>query len=165
MNFRDMCQTPHCNQQCPERFIFNPLQPKEWPLAARVAVGTAVVAVAVFCILLKVSLRNYYVDLLSPVFLFSCPSTTFFICKFSPYLFICSPFTSLTFKDLVTFIFPLHLHLPPFLHCLSFLSSTFHELFIPLFSSTFHKYFPLYSLPLPPSLRYSNHCRLISTCG
>ena len=54
INFRDVCRTPHCNQECPETFLFSSLKPKEWPMMFRVAVGTVVVAVAIFCILLKV---------------------------------------------------------------------------------------------------------------
>ena len=58
MNFRDLCTTPHCNTQCPEQFIFNSLQPDEWPMVARLSLAAVVVTIAVGCILLKVSIEQ-----------------------------------------------------------------------------------------------------------
>ena len=55
MTFRDDCRTPHCNEECPEQFIFDPLQPNVWPVYVRIAITMVVVAIAVICILLKVS--------------------------------------------------------------------------------------------------------------
>ena len=74
MNFRDICRTPHCNLECPEKFIFQPLQPKEWPMMARFAVGAVVVAIVVFCIVLKVSTFILLPSLSPPVKSPSVPS-------------------------------------------------------------------------------------------
>ena len=65
MSFRDTCRTPHCNLECPERVIFSPLQPKEWPMIVRISLASVVVGIAVSCILLKVST---FVGLITPRF-------------------------------------------------------------------------------------------------
>lgn len=57
MVFRDVCRTPHCNDQCPEKFTFDPIIPNEWPFAARIGIAITVVSIAIISIILKVSTR------------------------------------------------------------------------------------------------------------
>ena len=54
MSFRDICRTPSCNEECPEQFIFNTLQPNVWPVYIRITIATVVLTIALVCILLKV---------------------------------------------------------------------------------------------------------------
>lgn len=57
MIFRDICRTPHCNDECPETFNFDPIDAKEWPFAARIGIAAAVISIAVISIFLKVSIN------------------------------------------------------------------------------------------------------------
>ena len=53
--FRDVCSGPHCSNACPEEIILETESAAEdWSAAARIVIAVIVLAIAVFCLLLKV---------------------------------------------------------------------------------------------------------------
>ena len=51
-DFRDGCDGPYCNEQCPETFKLGILGPT-WPLALKVVIAAAVVIIGFTCVFLK----------------------------------------------------------------------------------------------------------------
>ena len=58
--FRDECSGPHCSNVCPEEIILETESAAEdWSAAARIVIAVIVLAIAVFCLLLKVRIKYY----------------------------------------------------------------------------------------------------------
>ena len=54
VGFRDMCSGPHCNNNCPERFILEREGAHVWSTGAKITIAVIVVAIALICLLMKV---------------------------------------------------------------------------------------------------------------
>ena len=53
--FRDGCTQPHCNPQCPEEISLQMASRQDWPWEIKWAVIAMVTAIAVVCLVIKVS--------------------------------------------------------------------------------------------------------------
>ena len=53
VHFRDSCSGPHCNAQCPEKFLLAELDSNNWSPAAKIIIVVLVVGITAFCLFLK----------------------------------------------------------------------------------------------------------------
>ena len=51
--FRDSCDGPYCNKQCPESFATTELMSNSWSLGVKVVIAIFVLAIGIVCVILK----------------------------------------------------------------------------------------------------------------
>ncbi len=51
--FRDSCNQPYCNDQCPERFTLGELTANNWPLVVKIVIAAVVAAIGLICVFCK----------------------------------------------------------------------------------------------------------------
>ena len=61
--FRDDCQGPYCNTDCPEEFTLGELDSNNWPSEAKIILVIVVLVITVASLMLKVMFMMWYYQL------------------------------------------------------------------------------------------------------